>query len=380
MIGRSIKSILGLVLWSTLTIAVLGLTAAVITTNYLAISVALYLQRFDGQPLSEEQLIGRFFSAFANDATLAQLTGLGIACMIAIGLFMVVNQGFGCWDSFQAMRLRRAEGDSEQATAFGIDLREKLMVAALILAPLTLLMAYDVSLSRYRSCAQAYKLDDPDDTVNMIGWAQISKDDASFAIECIRIGSLGYVAGTFALCIILELTGRKTRQYFDRCAACFESLESQGMQLAEQPLLGYDTTGKPVYDSAAPLAYDADGNEIGGVPSSHEPAPPSSPAEAEQTVEPLFVVPPVRAAQREDREEAAHAATQETGTQSRPAPRTSAERELQAVVGTDEHISLHDAARDPDRYYVDMTNRAVWDRAYYDALHGVSSMLDEQAA
>src|ERR1017187_7767871 len=300
MIGRSIKSIVGFLLWSTLTLGALGLTAVIITTNYLAISVALYLQRYDGQPLSEEQLIGRFFSAFASDATLAQLTGLGLACIIAFGLFMVVNQGFGCWDSLQAMRLRRAEGDAEQAKAFEIDLYEKLMVAVLILVPLTFFMTYDVSLSRYRSCAQIYKLDDRDDAVNMIGWAQISKGDSSFAIECVRIGSLGYVAGAFALCIILELTGRKTRQYFDRCTACFEGPRSQDTQPADQPLLGYNAAGHPVYDSVEPLAYDAEGIAMGGPLSSDEPAPPSSPAEAkqEQIDEPLFVVPPVKPAKR----------------------------------------------------------------------------------
>jgi hypothetical protein len=41
---------------------------------------------------------------------------------------------------------------------------------------------------------------------------------------------------------------------------------------------------------------------------------------------------------------------------------------------------MHDAARDSQRYYVDMTNRAVWDRAYYEALHGAASTSDEQAA
>ncbi len=92
------------------------------------------------------------------------------------------------------------------------------------------------------------------------------------------------------------------------------------------------------------------------------------------------MVPPVRPVQREDLKEAASAATQEPGTQPRTTPRTAAEEDLHAVVGTDEHISMHDAARDSQRYYVDMTNRAVWDRSYYEALHGAASTSDEQAA
>jgi hypothetical protein len=183
---------------------------------------------------------------------------------------------------------------------------------------------------------------------------------------------------TASLCLGLEITARKTRRYADRCFATIEELGVQIGQPAGQPLLGYDAEGRPAYDSTIALAYDAEGNSVAWPQSSHESNSPSAPAatEPEQAAEPLFVVPPVVQIARDDQ----RPETQKAEVQPRTAARVAVSEELRTVIGTEERVSMQGAARDPERYYVDMTNGVVWDRACYEALHGVDSMPSEQAA
>ena len=92
MFSRMTKNLLGLLFWSAVTLCALGVTAAVVTSNYLALAYSFYLQRYDGQPLSEETFIGPLFQAIAPEATLAQLYSLGIALAIAGGFFLLCNK------------------------------------------------------------------------------------------------------------------------------------------------------------------------------------------------------------------------------------------------------------------------------------------------
>jgi len=378
------KNLLGLLFWSAVTLCALGVTVAVVTSNYLALAYSFYLQRYDGQPLSEETFIGPLFQAVAPEATLAQLYSLGIALAIAGGFFLLFNKLFNSFDSYQALKAHRAEGNSEQANAFKVDLHEKLLCATLLLIALIPVISWDISLFRFRGAASVNKLDSPDGAVDLITWDKLL-EEPSFALELTRLGSWSYIAMTASLCLGLEITARKTRRYADRCFTTIEDLGVRAGQPVERPLLGYDAEGHAVYDSTIALAYDAEGNSIAGPQSSHESNSPSAPAatEPKQAAEPLFVVPPVGPTSRDDQESASGAApaeTQKVEVQPRTAARTAASEELRTVIGTEERVSMQDAARDPERYYVDMTNGVVWDRACYEALHGVDSMPSEQAA
>ena len=294
------------------------------------------------------------------------------------------NKLFNTFDSYQALKAHRAEGNSEQANAFRVDLHEKLLCATLLLLALIPVISWDISLFRFRGAASINKLDSPDEAVDLVTWDKLL-EEPSFALELIRLGSLSYIAMTASLCIGLEITARKTRRYADRCFATIEELGVRDGQPVEQPLLGYDAEGNAVYDSTIALAYDAEGNAIARPPSGHQTDVTSSPVTAknEQDAEPLFVVPPARPAPREGQQSVSGAETAETQkveAQPRTGARTAVNEELRAVIGTEEHVSMQDAAHDPERYYVDMTNSVVWDRACYEALHGVDSMPSEQAA
>jgi hypothetical protein len=185
MFSRMIKNILGLLFWSAVTLCALGVTAAVVTSNYLALAYSFYLQRYDGQPLSEETFIGPLFQAVAPEATLAQLYSCGIALAIAGGFFLLFNKLFNTFDSYQALKAHRAEGNSEQANAFKVDLHEKLLCAALLLTALVPVISWDVSLFRFRGAASVSKLDSPDDAVDLVTWDKLL-EEPSFALELTR--------------------------------------------------------------------------------------------------------------------------------------------------------------------------------------------------
>lgn len=384
MFSRMAKSLLGLLFWSGVTLCALVVTGVVVTSNYLSLAYAFYLQRYDGQPLSEETFIGPLFQTFAPEATLAQLYSAGIAVALAGGLFLLFNKLFNSFDSWQALKAHRAEGNSEQANAFKDDLHHKLLCIALLLVALIPVINWDVSLFRFRGAASANNLDSPDDAVDMVVWDKLL-EEPSFAMELTRLGSWGYIAMTASICVVLEITARKARRYADRCFALIDEVSTQNRKPAEPQLLGYDTDGQPAYDSTVALAYDADGNAIAGQPSSHaqSPQPVAAAAESEKAAEPLFVIPQVDIPAREECQTGATAVrsdANETGPQSRPGARPTIEEDIQTVIGTDDFVSMREAAQDRDRYYVDMANGSVWDRAYYEALHGAISNRAGRAA
>jgi hypothetical protein len=50
------------------------------------------------------------------------------------------------------------------------------------------------------------------------------------------------------------------------------------------------------------------------------------------------------------------------------------------VIGSGERVSMQVAIHDQERYHVDIANRTIWDRAYWEILHGETVMPEAQAA
>jgi hypothetical protein len=318
--------------------------------------------------------VGPIFRAFCPDATIAEFYAAAIAMGLAIGFFLIFKESYGCFDSWLSMRLHRADGNAEQTQAFKWDLVEKGLSLTLLAATVGLVTAWDIELFRYRCAAQIAGLDDPGQAVQLATWRE-QVNQPSLAIDVTNIGCWGYLALTGATCLFLEMTARKSRRYAERLFAEIDAIPAADAQaLAEERVLhGYDADGQPVYDSAAPMAYDAEGNTL----SSAEPAGTteegSEHARGEEHEEheatepaPFFVVPPIG---RTESTEARSSAPRQAGEPINEPPRQT-EAPAYTVIGTGEHVSWAKAAQDEARFYCDMVNRVVWDRATFEGLHG----------
>ena len=364
-------------------LGMLIVTVAVITSNYLAISYAFYLLRFDAEPISENKFVGSLFRAFCPDATIADFYAAAIALGLAIGFFLIFKESFGCFDSWLSMRLHNADGNTEQTQAFKWDLVEKGLSLVLLVVSIGFVTAWDMQLFRYRAAAQIAGLDDPDKAVQLIPWRE-QLAQPSLALDVTSIGCWGYLALTAATCLCTELTARKSRRYAERLLAEIDGIPAANAQvLAEERVLkGYDADGQPVYDAATPLAYDAEGNTLGLSDPARATDAGAEHARTEQHEEqdgsgqaPLFVVPPMG---RTESTEARPAAPRPTAEPAQEAARQ-ADAAVYTVVGTGEQVSWTTAAQDDKRYYCDM-NHVVWDRATYDAIHDHGTSHDFEPA
>jgi hypothetical protein len=383
MFGRTLKNTLGFLFWTFTGLLVGVVTIATVTSSYLALSYAFWLLRYDGQPISEDTFVGQIFQAFCPQATLAQFYGATLAVGLAFGFFLVFKEAFGCYDAWLAGRLHRAEGNVEQAQAFKWELVEKTIVLALVGAFLGLVVAWDVELFRYRSAAQIAGLDDPGTATGLVTWRELM-DQPNFALNVTQIGTWGYLALTAVLCLSLEVTGRKSRRYFDRILADIEGIGGTQEQVDDRVLRGYDASGQPVYDAVTPLAYDAEGSareeaeaatparasEESTTHARTATANPPRPEEPAEAAAPLFVAPAMGRAE-------AGAARQEppkpaSATEPTHEPARESEAATFTVIGTGERVAWMHAVLDRERYYCDLGTRIVWDRTTYESLHAAS--------
>lgn len=388
MFQRITKNGFGLVVSFFGVLLALWITLLIVTSNYMSISEAFYLLHYDQRPLASDSLVGSLFGTFCPNATLAQFYGASMAVGIALGFFLVWRTFFGGYDSWQAMCLHQADGNTEQVRAFRWDLFEKLVTLLLFAVTLGCVVAWDMQLFRYRSSAQATMLGSPNRAITMAPWMHLLSHP-SFALNVAGMGAWSYVALTSMVCLSLEVAGRHVGKYMNRLYAEIAFMDGAAKQdsFQKSELRGYDADGNPVYDVRTRLAYDAEGNAI-DVPQSvnevradenrekdsHQEAW-KEPGEGHADSAPLFVVPKLGDERGEEKSGVSNLQSAELAADtSAPSGNSHDEANIEKlpVIGTDERVSWSTAAKDPDRYYCDFVNGVIWSRGAYESLHGVT--------
>jgi hypothetical protein len=247
---------------------------------------------------------------------------------------------------------------------------------------------------------------------------QLLKYGHLFAWSIARVGAWGYMAITALAGLGLEVASHRTSQYWHRLISPLDALLEPSVPQEEQMLFyGYDEQGQPVYDPQTPVAYTPDGTPVPGYRSmavdaapgatgriaemdqpepeastqlAGEPTevidapgslerPPFAPVASEQngagqqapTPRPLFEPAPLSCPPR--------GLSTPLGS---PAPRPDHSR-LRDVIGgaAGTQVSLATALADQEQYFVDPATGQVWDRQYWEQLHGQpSETADRKAA
>jgi hypothetical protein len=234
-----------------------------VLANYLACKGSFELLGFEMRPLGTDELVGGFFGAFFHKATLAHFYALVLAVTGAMGFFLVFKLAFRIADLLEDRRAYLNASDQQSARAVVRLILRDLIMLLIFVAPLAVIMYWDVQLFRFRSIAGALAIEDPTVAPQMLGWErQLQENGDLFAWSLAHLGAWGYVAVTAIACLSLEFTSHKTVEYWTRLEGNFKEL-MQPATNQQQPLFyGYDQNEQPVYDPNAPIAYDTDGNPV----------------------------------------------------------------------------------------------------------------------
>ena len=379
MLGSLFRNLVGLSVWLAALVFFVAVNLGLVVANYLGTLIAFELQGYESKPLYLDELFGPFFDAVAPDATLAHLYAAAVAVVVALGIFLLLklaNHIYRLADDrrFYARQLEedearpdgnpglsseaRAELEENKRAATRLIVRDAVL-SLVFLAATVVAVRWDLGLFRFRSVAGAEGLEDPALATRLENWElQMQNHGDLFAWVLTGAGAWGYLAVTVIACLALEYGTIRVGDYWARFA---NSLQQAFSPPEPAPHLGYDADGQPVFDPSVALAYDVNGTPIepdlddAGF---FDPQPGTQGAPAPPTVggDGALFTPPA---------EPGPAADAPTPTEE------PASDELRDVIGGDgDRVRLADALADADRYHVDPASLDVWDRAYWEELHG----------
>lgn len=380
MLTNIIRNAARLGLWFSFTTICVGLAYMTISANYMACKSAFELSGYEKQRLIQDEGLGAIIGAFMPHATLAHLYAWLIAAGIALGLFITIHCLFHVYHLYEDRRSYLRAGDQDSArVAMELMVRNLLYVLALAV-PLISLINWDLELFRYRSLAALLGIDNPDVAPKSIpSWDIVERDYGHLAAAGISLksGAYGYLGGTAALCIALEVCLSKLNQAWAQLASPIDqSIEQwigRGDTGSSMNLYGYDEQGQPVYDPRAPVAYGPDGvplHSIGRVEGNETPAvvpkENTSAIAAYSQSEPIAgiatagdVTPP-----------------QDVQTGSVVETTSADPSRLVDVIGAQPvgQVTFSVALANPERYHVDPDTYQVWDQIYWTQLHDTEAV------
>jgi len=347
MIERTIRNTLAFASWLMASFGLLLLNAVVLLANYLACKVSFELAGFENQPLDRDRLIGRFAGAIFGQATLADFYAMVVAAAVALGAFLLFKLLFALPHHLEQRQLYRHAGDLTSARIVSTWLWFDAAVIGLLSVGVAAAMLWDIDLFRYRSLSNAFSVDDPAVAAGSIPeWGRAMEQYGDlFSVHLAKIGPAGYLAVTLISCLALEYALHKTR--------------TAGVQLLRD-VAALAEVSAPYDGSEAtePQAPEAVAN--GNVEPSPDAGLSGTPGSAG---EPLF--DPVVVGR---------------GATSGSAPEAS-EATVGVIGGADgERVLRSDARAAADRYHVDDATGLVWDRAYWEQLHGTAENDQAEAA
>ena len=398
MISSFIRNGVRLTGWLLITAFALALTAWAFIEHYLNASNALELAGTEMKPMTQDSLLGPLFSAFLPDATLPQAMALTISMAETLAFFMISQQLFGVLGLVRVWRVSRKAGDDEQTE----EATWQLLRTALELGVLGCLLVWgirwDLAIFRYRSMAGANGLDDAvQAAATLPSWdLQLQESGGWAVVELTRVGAWGYLAFTAAGCVLLDLCLPRLDDGFTRFMKPIDNaVESwrAGRSEEEQTevFYGYDQAGQPVYDPKVTIAYNTEGQPVGGEQPIIDPAKPidydtkgqpvekkKQPVDKSGPVEPdVPIFPPVKPFIGDPLPpvQPPHGpATPGVG----PGKKEHADlREVRGGVPGD-LISLEGAVANPASYHVNLATGEVWDRKGWENLHAVDSEMERE--
>lgn len=351
---RLVVNLIKFLSYLVLLAAVLLLTGAIALTHYQGEVAGLELMAFENMPLGRDPLVGWMFEAITPTAGFANWTALGITGLIIVLSFLACHHAMALIRLLLAARTYIREGHAADLWRTVADHSLPFFFAVALLVPL---LMGDMALFQYRAL---YGVLAPEDakaaaqSIPAVG-ALLPQD---FNVATIAFlsgnGMLMYLAMGVAPAVALELVGGLMGQTLakiaDEVSAIYRqwSGPTEADADADQVLYGYAASGQPVFDPAAPIAYDVDQNPVApanpaGPPASGDDWTASNDTNAFQDAAAL----PAGAAEA-------------AASQDRPMP---------VFGGTDsEEVTFADALAQPDRFYITRNPRAVYAKPYWDAL------------
>lgn len=351
---RLVINFIKLLGFGCLLIAVVAITGVVALTHYQGEVSGLELMAFENRPLGLDPLVGWIFEAVTPDAGFANWTAASITGLIMLMSWLACHHAFALIRLIPDARVHIRQGRAEAFWRTVADHMTPLLFAVALLAPL---LMGDAFIFQYRALAGVLDAADPLEAARTIPAVDALPAD-SFRVATISFlggdGLLMYLAMGIAPAVCLELIGAAFFETLAKIAAEFADVYRRWIGDPEvdttQVLYGYDVVGQPVFDPAAPIAYDVDQNPV-------QPSDERSPREAGPSG-------PWPASND------SMAASSDAGATVPPETASPQERPWPVIGGADgEEISLADASAQPDRFYVTRNPRAVYAKPYWDALH-----------
>ena len=335
MVNRLIRNSFGFTAWVIMAIGCMAINGTIALANYLGCRTTFELLNYELSPLGGDGLLGMFFQVFLREATICNLFALSLNLAEIVGfyfLFHLLLRIYEMWrersDSLREMAKKIAqdkdgsedEGNARLATQLII---QDAILLAILIGPLVCILFWDVFLFRYRSIAALMGIDDPALAARTIETWDIQLQGRAnlLALFLAKVGAWGYIAITAISCLGVEISFKRAGESWARLTSAIgEWYKSLGQQ---------NENG-----SNAPNPNTAGGDDNRNLdPSAIDPR------------DPPFIVDP------------------EDDNRDIPGVDPSPEEEPQPVMGSKsgEHVTLAHAIGHPNRYWVDMETREVWD-------------------
>ncbi len=314
-------------------------------TNFINVDTALELLNTEKRPAVHAPAVGMVLAAVAPDSTIANWLALVVASGMFLGAFFAFHFAYKiAYLLIDARGYRRAGQPDLSAAAHDLVIRDLVILVPLVLMMIPLIRG-DLFLFSYARTAAAMDIDDPTRAVQQITvWGEpLEGPEVAAAMWFAKVlGPEMYLALSLLTPALLEISMLKAAQTWNRIWAALmtfaqpQQAEAAAAVEAPRQHFGYDADGMPVYDPAAPIAYDVNQQPVAAEPPAAQPSP-----------------------SRESAPAAEPAVTQ-----------FPAGEERVPVIGgrPGETVALTQALQQPGAYHVDRATRRVYQRAYWDAL------------
>jgi len=339
----------GVAWWGLLDLLLVAFAVVIVFANYAGLRSAFALMGLDLTPLSEDPLLGGVFDAFGiGEATQADLYAGALAATVTSGEIWACHWVLRLLSLWRDRDHYRGQGEVIAGRYRGA-IEWAAVMALLGLVLLAGAVYWDLELFRLRAVMGSLGLDRPEQLWELQDWkALVSMPDAPYAVRLAWVTPIGYVCATAVAALELELAGLRTLDAMAR------------WQQSVVDLFAFDRDP----DAMVPTAPDVEPR--------HAIEEPVGLASADD---------PMGGAARRIASVAASLATAAPVEVPTPGPvvgpstpataPTAVESELAVLGGqAGDRVALAEALANPDRYVVDVESRRVWDRAYYEALHG----------
>lgn len=349
-------------------IILLGAAGAI--GNYLAVETALELQGTEPKPLSAFSIFGGFFDSFLPDATLADVAALTLVSVLYIGVACLINRAFRLAHLIRDRRLYLQQGDTKSAELVIEYVKACVAWIALLSVLVVPVVYWDVKLFQFRAVIGALGIDNPILAAQQPGWAeQIAQNGNLFGWELAGIGAIGYLALNILAAVLLEFN----IQAIDNSWIGVTDAVTRELQPSStsEPEAVVADTGPEV------AATEQNGSATAESPAGASPAAQPSAARTEEHANVVRLradqgsstlvaenVAPANVPSAANTTAGMAAPTRQSSSAAPPPTEP-----LQDVIGGNgTRVSLSEARRNRDRFWIDANTREIWDVQHRRAL------------